>query len=320
MPIDPVARRARRAARRLVGRPARDPAGWRAQAFAVDQRLTRRLMEPAPAGVQAEDVTAPVPGGQPVRLRVYSPSPPGERRRPAILTFFGGGFRQGGLDFASVDLTNRRRAQDADAVIVAVDYALAPEHPFPEAVEQGHAALQWLHGNASSIGADPDRGGVAGASSGGTIAAAVTLMNRDRDQIPLRLQLLEVPALDLTGGHIDRRLAWRLGAPPFLVARGLRQLAGQYLGGASAREPYASPLLAPDLSGLPSAHVLTAEFDLLRGDGEAYAIRLREAGVPVQSRRFEGQTHESSFYTAAMAGARAWQAEVRSALRTLTRG
>ncbi|MDR0593203.1 MAG: alpha/beta hydrolase [Bifidobacteriaceae bacterium] len=314
MPLDPVIKQAQRAARRVSGKPARDPAGWREQAARVDREVFAPLMQDAPSGVTTRDLSVPAPGRPAVRVRLYTPD--GERERGCLVAFFGGAFRQGGLDFASVDRTNKARAVGADAVVAAVDYALAPEHPYPEALEQGLAVVNWLAaGHAAGI--DPARLAVGGTSSGANLAAAVALAGRDRGGPRLRLQLLEVPTLDLTGQHLSRGVAWRMGAPPFLVARGLRAVARDYLGEvARAREPYASPLLADDLSGLPPAHIFTAEHDLLRGDGEAYAARLQAAGVAVDLHRFAGQTHESSFYTRPLKPARLWQEAVIKSLTT----
>ncbi|MDR2252839.1 MAG: alpha/beta hydrolase [Bifidobacteriaceae bacterium] len=330
MPIDPVAKEARRIARRVAGRPERTPAGWREQAARVNQALAARFMAPAPEEVTTRDVRVPVEGAPPVRVRLYIPPTPAtphpqtmpttpHTRRGALLTFFGGAFRQGGLDFPTVDIANRSRAHAAGIVVAAVDYALAPEHAYPVALRQGLAALEWLWRSASSVGIAPERLAIGGASSGANLAAAVALANRDSARAPLRLQLLEVPALDLTGGHLDRAIAWRMGAPPFLVARGLRQIARDYLGDpALAREPLASPLLAPDLAGLPPARIFAAQYDLLRGDAKAYAARLAAAGVDAQLKRFAGQTHESGAFTKASPTAQRWEAGVVAELRALT--
>lgn len=316
MQLDPRVKQAQRELRSIAGKPAKTPAGWRAQAAEVDEYLAAHLMLPAPANVARHDVEVDVPGQEAFRVRIYTP--PGRRMRGALLSFYGGAFRQGSVDFPSVDSLNRTRANDADIVIVAPDYAQAPEHRYPEAVEQGHAALEWLHANARSLDVAPSRIAISGTSAGGNIAAAVTLMNRDRNEIPLLFQLLEVPVLDLTGEHFDRRVAWRLGLPPFLVAPHLRRIARAYLGDSRrAHEPYASPLLAHDLSGLPTAHIFTAEYDLMRGDGEAYAARLRDAMNEAHARRFSGQSHESSLFTALFPGAREWQAAVSAILESM---
>ncbi|MDR0848502.1 MAG: alpha/beta hydrolase, partial [Propionibacteriaceae bacterium] len=162
---------------------------------------------------------------------------------------------------------------------------------------------------------------IGGMSSGGNIAAAVALMSRDRGGPALRLQLLEVPALDLTGGHLDLKIGRGLGVPPFLMKIGLKKVGREYLGSdrAAVRLPYASPLLAESLAGLPPTRIMTAEFDVLRGDGEAYAARLREYGVDASATRFIGQTHESSFCTAILPGARHWRANVNAALAEFLR-
>ncbi|MDR2454234.1 MAG: alpha/beta hydrolase [Bifidobacteriaceae bacterium] len=251
-----------------------------------------------PAGGRAD-----VPGGEPA---------PG-----AYIGFFGGAFRQGGLDFPSVDRAWRSRAVRAGTVVIGVDYALAPEHPYQAAVEQGHAALAWVAEHAAELGVDPARLAVGGMSSGGNLAAAVALMARDRGGPALALQVLEVPALDLTGGHLRLSAGRGQGMPPILVKLGLRSVAKAYLGpGAArrAREPYASPLLAPDLAGAPPALILVAEHDLLRGDGEAYAARLRRAGVDATALVYLGHTHESAAFTKVLASARHWQRTVEAAL------
>ncbi|MDR1449918.1 MAG: alpha/beta hydrolase [Propionibacteriaceae bacterium] len=316
MAIDQIIKQAHRDARKIAGKTARTPSAWREQALRVDREVTAPRMAPAPEAVVVRQAQIDVPGRSPVEARVYIPS--GQRRRAAFLSFFGGAFKQGRLDFPSIDISNRTRAHEADVVVVAVEYALAPEHRYPEAVEQGQAALEWLRANADSVMADPDRLALGGQSSGGGIAAAVALLDRDRGGPPLQLQLLEVPALDLTGGHLARKAAWQLGIPPVLMARGLKAVARDYLGDpALARQPYASPLLAEDLSGLPAAHIFTAEFDVFRGDGKAYAQRLEDAGVPATLHEFAGQTHDSAFYTAVLPAARQWQAEVWAALRAL---
>ncbi|MDR2378815.1 MAG: alpha/beta hydrolase [Bifidobacteriaceae bacterium] len=270
-----------------------------------------------PAGDRAD-----VPGGIGAGL-VREPAgdradvPDGEPAPGAYVGFFGGAFRQGGLDFPSVDRAWRSRAVRAGIVVVGVDYALAPEHPYPAAVEQGYAAVAWVAEHAAELGVDPARLAVGGMSSGGNLAAAAALMARDRGGPALALQLLEVPALDLTGRHLRLSAGRGQGVPPILVKLGLRSVAKTYLGAggaARAREPYASPLLAPDLAGAPPALILVAEHDLLRGDGEAYAARLRRAGVDATALVYLGHTHESAAFTKVLASARHWQGTVEAAL------
>jgi acetyl esterase len=237
---------------------------------------------------------------------------------PACLTFFGGAFRIGGIDYPTTDAACRRRAADAGIAMVAVDYALAPEHRYPTQVEQAHAALEWLFTHAADLGIDAGRIGVAGTSAGGNIAAALTLVNRDRGRLPLRLQVLEVPVLDLTGRHLELSATRALGIPSLIALRELRSVVRTYLPNrADARSPYASPLLAASLADLPPAVVFTAEYDPLRGDGAAYAAALRAAGVDASAVRYLGGTHDTPIFTGALPAARRWHADVVTALRRL---
>lgn len=251
-----------------------------------------------------------------VRVRAYIP--PGRGARPAVVAFFGGAFRIGGIDYPTTDAAYRRRAAEANIVVVAVDYALAPEDRFPTQVEQGHTALAWLFAHASEVGVDKTRIAIAGTSAGAAIAAAVALMNRDRDNHPLRLQLLEVPVVDLTGRHIDLRATWALGIPALLAVRELRSIARTYLRSPrDAAHPWASPLRAASHADLPPAMILTAQYDPLRGQGAAYGDRLRRAGVNATVVQYQGVTHDAPIFTAALPAARAWHAQVVDALRTL---
>ncbi|WP_106815546.1 alpha/beta hydrolase [Microbacterium timonense] len=258
-------------------------------------------------------------GGVPsFRIRVYHPPVAGTAPVPAVLAFFGGAFRIGGIDYPTTDAAFRRRAVDAHVAIAAVDYALAPEHRYPVQVEQGYAALEWLFGHAGELGVDPSRIGVLGTSAGGNLAAAVTLVNRDRAGHDVRLQVLEVPVVDLTGAHLDLRATKALGIPRFLAVRELRSVARTYLARPQdAREPYASPLRADSHRGLPPAVILTAEFDPLRGDGDAYGAALRAAGVDASVVRYQGVTHDTPIFTGVLPAARRWHEDVIAGLRRL---
>lgn len=157
-----------------------------------------------------------------------------------------------------------------------------------------------------------------GTSSGGNIAAAVTLLNRARAWHPLVLQLLEVPALDLTGKHIDLQPLRQMRIPLLLARRELVAVATAYLSDRSlARRPTASPLLAPHHRGLPPAVILTAEYDALRGDGEAYGVALRASGVDASVVEYKGATHEAAMYRAVVPLAERWHRDVVATLRTL---
>ncbi|CAN7304312.1 alpha/beta hydrolase [Microbacterium sp. LjRoot45] len=299
-----------------VERAARARARHRRAAWAWDRD------ELASAGVRGPDLpitdhVVPVDGFPAVTVRVYRPAAD-DRVRPAALYFYGGAFRIGGIDYPTTDATCRRRAAEADVVVISVSYALAPEHRFPTQVEQGMAALEWVVGHSEELGVDADRLAVTGTSAGGAIAAAVTLMNRDRGGRPLRLQVLEVPVTDLTGRHVDLIPTWRMGVPALLVFRELRSIARTYLARREdARNPYASPLRATDHTGLPPALIMTAEYDTLRRDGAAYGARLRASGVDATVVRYLGVTHDTPIYTAALPAARSWHAQVVAALRSL---
>ncbi|MFZ4843376.1 alpha/beta hydrolase [Mycetocola saprophilus] len=298
--------------------PRGTPAWEERNALLWDRKLHGRV------GLDGPDLTTrefviPVPGFPEVRVRLYLPDTPAPKTGfPAVLAFFGGAFHVGGIDYTSVDAGFRRRTRDARVAYLAVDYARAPGSRFPTPVEQGYAALDWLFARASQLGLDPNRIGITGASSGGNIAAAVTLANRARAAHPLRLQLLEVPSLDLTGSHIDLRPLREMRVPKFLVARELRAIRSRYLAHPDqARTQLASPLLAADLAGLPTAHILISEYDTLRGDGAAYARALREAGVSASAIEFQGATHDAGMYTAVVPLAEHWHLHAVAILRTL---
>lgn len=223
----------------------------------------------------------------PLRARHYAPAELGGPH-PLLVYFHGGGFLYGDLD--THDGVCRLLCRHAGAHVVAVDYRLAPEHPFPAAVEDARAALAWAHAHAAGLGADPRRVGVAGDSAGGNLAAVVSqLAARDGGPAPV-LQLLFYPVTDFT----RRRRSRDLFAEGFLLTDSeMDWFETNYLGPAKAEahDPRASPLLAQDLSGLAPALVVTAAFDPLRDEGEEYAQMLRAAGTPTTLRRFPGFIH-----------------------------
>ncbi len=300
-----------------VGPHARARARHRRAALAWDRTELSTVGTPGPE-VRITEHTVPVPGHPSVRVRIYHPSVVGATPVPAVLAFFGGAFRIGGIDYPTTDAAYRRRCVDAHVAIAAVDYALAPEHRYPVQIEQGYAALQWLFASAGEVGIDPSRIGVLGISAGGCLAAAVTLVNRDRAGHRLGVQVLEVPVVDLTGAHMDLGAMRALRIPRFLTVRELRSVARTYLTRpADAREAYASPLRAASHEGLPPAVILTAEYDPLRGDGDAYGAALRRAGVDASVVRYQGVTHDTPIFTGALPAARRWHDDVVAALRRL---
>jgi acetyl esterase len=205
-----------------------------------------------------------------------------------VFVFLHGGGYVGG-DLASHDNVCRELATAADAVVVAIDYRLAPEHPYPAPVHDSADAAAWVAAHAAELGGDPGRVGVAGDSAGGGLAAAVTLHARDHGGPAIAFQLLIYPKLDFVGDHPSHHEApVGLGVGPEMA--GLFDQA--YLPDVSRRgEPLASPLLAPDLAGLPPALVVAAETDNLRDEAEAYGRALSGAGVPVATIRAVGQGH-----------------------------
>lgn len=247
----------------------------------ADIRASAGHPEPVAA---VEYRTIPGPGG-PLDLRIYRPDR--EAGRPALVYFFGGGWTLGTLD--TCDAICRSLTNAAGCVTVSVGYRLAPEHPFPAAVEDCHAGTLWAADNAASFGADPGRIAVGGDSAGGNLAAAVALLARERGGPALVHQLLVYPNTD----HRAHTASMRENTDPLLFNReSVAWYWRHYL--ADERDglnPLASPLRATDLSGLPPATVITAEFDPLRDEGEQYALLLDKAGVPVEARRYEGVPH-----------------------------
>jgi acetyl esterase len=262
--------------------------------------------EPVPVAAAA-DRTVPGPGGD-LPVRVYTPegSPP----FPIVVFFHGGGWVVGTLD--SYDPLCRALAAAVPAVVVSVGYRLAPEHRWPAAVEDAYAATMWASRHAAELGGAQHRLAVAGDSAGGNLAAVVALGARDRGGPAIAFQLLVYPALDAAGDTGS----WREYADGFyLTAAGMRWYWDHYLGGADGAAPDASPLRAAFLGGLPPALVVTADHDVLRDEGEAYAARLREAGVAADVRRVDGVVHGFFRWRAVTGAADAALQEAAAALR-----
>ncbi|WP_320064103.1 alpha/beta hydrolase [Micromonospora sp. RTGN7] len=281
MPLDPqvIAYRAARAAAGVAPLYTRDLAEARAADLAAI-RAGGGDVEPVH---DVRDTTVPGPAGD-LPVRIHRPA--GVGRLPTLVYFFGGGWTLGSVDTA--DGICRRLANATGCQVVTVGYRLAPENPFPAAVHDCHAAVRWLAGHADEFGVDPSRLAVGGDSAGGNLAAAVTLLARDSGGPPLAAQLLIYPNTD------QRELAASAGdQDPLLFNRhSVAWYRGHYLPDpADAENPLASPLLAEDLTGLPPALVVTAEYDPLRDEGERYAERLRAAGVPVELVRYDGMIH-----------------------------
>lgn len=229
-----------------------------------------------------------VPGHEgALRVRVYEPAPRTHRLRPMCLYFHGGGFVIGSLD--SHDGVCRFLAREADCVVVSVDYRLAPEHRFPAAPLDAIATYRWAAERARELGADPERIAVAGDSAGGNLAAVVAQAARELPSAPV-FQLLVYPATDLTRSMPSHRTYAR---GYFLEADTIDWFLDHYLADPArdVRDPLGSPIAREDLRGCAPAYVVTAGFDPLRDEGEAYARRLREAGVPVELSCEESLVH-----------------------------
>ncbi len=249
-----------------------------------------RAMHSLPAPENPESVGAteerriPGPGGE-IPVRIYRPQ--GEAPFPLIVFFHGGGFVFCGLN--THDGLCRTLCRRVGAVVVSVDYRLAPEFPFPAAPEDCYAAACWAAENAAELEADAVRMAVAGDSAGGNLAAVVSLMARDRGGPALCHQALLYP---VTNYSFDTDSYRENAEGYFLTREGMRWCWRHYLGkDEDGENPLASPLRAPDLANLPSATVLTAEHDPLRDEGEAYAKRLKEAGVPTWLKCYNGTIH-----------------------------
>lgn len=241
---------------------------------------------------------------QNIPARLYYPTQ--NQNLPAIVFFHGGGWVLGNLETA--DATCRQWANATRCLVVSVNYRHAPEHKFPAAAEDAYAATRWVSEHATEIGADPRRIAVAGMSAGGGLAATTALMARDKGRPAIAFQLLWVPVLNY---DFETR-SYRENADGYGLSRAAMQLFWSlYLNTpGDGANPYASPLRARNLSNLPPAFVMTAQYDPLLDDGKEYAEKLRAAGVAVEYRCYEGMVHG---YLGAQALRDAMQA-VRTAL------
>jgi acetyl esterase len=281
MPLDPLAQ---------AFLDQHEAAGFRPMcSLSVEEarRVSAEMFASAPPGdpvAGVEDMRIPGAGGH-IPVRVYTPTE--QAPLPILVYFHGGGWVVGDLE--SQDADCRAIANAAGCIVVSVDYRLAPEHKFPAAADDAYQATCWVAKNGACLGGDGAPVAVGGTSAGGNLAAVVALMARDRGGPTLACQLLTVPVTDRESatesycengqGYVltDEEMGWFWD----------HYLAAPEDGG----HPYASPLRAPDSSGLPPALVQTAEYDPLRDEGRAYAEKLSAAGVPVTYRCYEGMLH-----------------------------
>ena len=271
--------------------------------------LARRRVSGRPERVvRVVNRTIAGPGGA-LHIRLYYPK--GTGPLPALLYFHGGGWVIGGI--ATVDATCRALANMAGCVVASVEYRLAPEHKFPAALDDAVAATAWVAREAADLGIDGARVAVGGDSAGANLAAVVAITARNDGWSPLVAQLLVYPVMERrfdTGSYRENGDAY------YLTRDLMAWFWGHYLRDeADAANPRAAPLLTPDLSGLPPAFIVTAEYDPLRDEGEHYAVRLREAGVDVTCMRYPGMIHGFFTMVPPMDVAKRCHVEAAAALR-----
>ncbi|HSS40917.1 MAG TPA: alpha/beta hydrolase [Solirubrobacterales bacterium] len=279
----------------------------------VQRRAEAAVVAERPAIEMARVEAAEIPGpAGTIPARLYVPrTTPADGPRPLLVYFHGGGWVIGDLE--THDSPCRFLAAHSGAQVLAVDYRLAPEHPFPAAAEDAFAAYAWVSANAARFGVEPARIAVGGDSAGGNLAAVVCLLARDAGLTPPAMQLLIYPVTE-TGRELPSRQTFREGF--LLTRRDMAYYEDRYLPpGTDRGDPRVAVLQAEDLSGLPPAYVATAGFDPLRDEGEAYAQRLREAGVPVALHRHPGLVHTFINLTAICPTSRAAVLEACGALR-----
>ncbi len=294
-------------ARLLADAVAKDPRGI--ETLSVADARIRGGSAPVDAIVAFEDVaeTRDVNAGH-IPARLYRPS---AGTLPLLVYFHGGGWVVGSVKTS--DNYCRALANASGCAVLSVDYCLAPEHEYPHAADDAYAATRWAAEHASELGVDPGRLAVGGSSAGGNLAAVASLMARERTGPRIALQLLHVPVMD----HDFETASYRENA----TGRGLTRAAMQWFWGhyapdvARRDEPYASPLGAKDLRGLPPAILVAAECDPLRDEGRAYAHRLRGDGVAVATLEYPGMVHSFMSWSAVVATARRAFVEVGAGLR-----
>lgn len=243
---------------------------------------TSRLLGPPESVHSLSDLSVPGPAGE-IPIRVYRPS---EGPLPVVVYFHGGGWVIGSIE--SHDGYCRSLANAANCVLVSVEYRLAPEHKYPAAVEDAHAAVRWVSENPRVIGGKAGPLGVAGDSAGGNLAAAVSLMARDHGGPAIGCQVLIYPITDC---NFQTNSYQQFAEGYFLTRQAMMWFWDQYCPAADRNQAYVSPVRAKSLAGLPPALILTAEYDPLRDEAETYAAKLQEAGTRCKVIRYDGMIH-----------------------------
>lgn len=246
-----------------------------------------------------------------IPVRIYTPHSAADKPRGIVLYCHGGGFALGDLD--AYDSVCRSICLSSDCVLLSVDYRLAPEHPFPAAIEDCFSALNWVADNAVELGADPKKLAVCGDSAGGNLAAVLTLLAR-KNGPSICYQLLVYPVTSAAPGELPSHDEYGEG---YVLSKKAMHYFNRYYFGESALAPdfRGAPLLADDLSGLPPALIMTGAYDVLRDDGRQYADRLIEAGVPTTLIEYRGLSHGFLNMASMLPGAHLALDQVGSALR-----
>lgn len=281
-----------------------DFAAERAQNRVMADALAERVAQPGPEVAQCQRFTIAVAAGS-IDLNVYTPVAEGPL--PVHMLLHGGGWVEGSIDYRFVDIVCRERCVGARCVVVAVNYRKAPEFKFPIPLNDCMAALAWIADNADVLRIRTDAITIGGQSAGANLAAALTLKVREEGGPRIAFQLLEIPTLDLTFGQPSQT---SLESGYLLTRQAMEAYRAAYLlSERDVHHPYASPLLADNLAGLPPAHLMAAEYDPLRDDALAYAQRLQAAGGVAYCSLHKGHIHGSGGLTLVMEAARAWRAE-----------
>lgn len=247
--------------------------------------LARRSFEEGEQVGSVNDSKIQGPIGE-IPIRIYTPLNNGNDELPILVYYHGGGWVIGGLD--SHDSVCRTLTNGAECIVISVDYRLGPEHKFPAAVEDSYAALEWISMNANALGGDRNRIAVGGDSAGGNLATVVSIMAKEKQVPKVVYQLLIYPS---TGVGPTR--SYEENSEGFILTKELMAwFRKHYLNDSSdTTNPYFSPYLHEDVTGLPPALIITAEYDVLRDDGKAYAAKLKAAGVDVEYINYAGMIH-----------------------------